>query len=165
MHACASHSLPYISPLSGILPGGSRLLMNVIHHFYEDNLLVFLIIRPYIHSRRSTKRLEESSSTRPSTRHAGNIGDITMAAHGHTVTWGSHAGHDSGSLRWHWLQRIGQWLAGHNPSYGHGSTMSGYGIWDSRGEQWRPFKAESALDHAAAQRGPSWSITMYNAAE
>jgi hypothetical protein len=87
-----------------------------------------------------------------------------MAAHGHSITWGSHAGHYTGNLRWHWLQRIGQWLTGHIASGGRANPLTAYGSWDSRGEQLHPIKAEAALDHAAAQRGQSWSITMYTAA-
>jgi hypothetical protein len=111
-----------------------------------------------------TKRLEESSKTWLNNGHAGSEGDVIMPAHGHTITWGSHAGHYTGKLRWHWLQRIGQWLTGHIVSDGRANPITAYGNWDSRGEQLHPIKAEAALDHAAAQRGQSWSITMYIAA-
>jgi len=87
-----------------------------------------------------------------------------MAAHGHTITWGSHAGRHTGGVQWHWLQRLEQWFAGRGAKNGRTNTMAVHGTWDGRREQFRPFTAESALDHAAAQGGQKWSMTLYNAA-
>jgi hypothetical protein len=87
-----------------------------------------------------------------------------MAAQGHIMTWGSHAGRHTGGMRWHWLQRIGQWLTGYTASNSRTSTTTVYGTWDGRREQMRPITSESALDHVAAQGGQSWSITMHSVA-
>ena len=87
-----------------------------------------------------------------------------MAAQGHTITWGAHAGRHTGAMRWHWLDRLGRWLAGRAAGTGRAGTVTVYGTWDGRGERLRPLTADSALDHAAAQGGQMWSVTMHSAA-
>ena len=84
-----------------------------------------------------------------------------MAAHGQTITWGSHAGRKAQNSGW--LQRLRQWFADRAASNGEVTSVAFYGSWDSKREKFRPSTAESALDHVAAQGGQSWSITIHNA--
>ena len=80
-----------------------------------------------------------------------------MSVHGQTITWGMHIGKSTQDVRRHWLQRIGQWLAGRSESNKEALRMTLYRVWDSRREQFRP-------SHAAERGGQSWLITVHSAA-
>ena len=87
-----------------------------------------------------------------------------MSAHGQTIVWGMHIGKSAQDVRGHWLQRIGQWLAGRSESHKAALRMTLYRVWDGRREQFRPEHTESALEHVAQRGGQSWLISMHSAA-
>jgi hypothetical protein len=87
-----------------------------------------------------------------------------MSAHGQTMVWGMHLGKSIQDIRGHWLQRIGQWLAGRSESHKAALGMTFHRVWDSQREQFRPAPAESALAQVAAPGGQSWFIPMHSAA-
>jgi hypothetical protein len=87
-----------------------------------------------------------------------------MSARGHIITWGSHVGTPSQEAKWHWFQRIQQWVAKRAARRSGPALMTLYGSWDAQHERFRPLTAESALEQAAARGGQSWYITMHGAA-
>ncbi len=87
-----------------------------------------------------------------------------MSAHGQTILWGTHVGKSTQYARGHWLQRIGQWLAGGSENRTAALRMTLLRVWDSRGERFRPAQTESALEHVAQGGGQSWLITIHSAA-
>jgi hypothetical protein len=87
-----------------------------------------------------------------------------MSALSHTTVWGMHIGKSTQDVRRHWLQRIGQWLAGRPGSHKAALRMTLYRVWDSRREQFHPEHIESALEHVAKRGGQSGLISMHSAA-
>ena len=87
-----------------------------------------------------------------------------MSARGQSITWGMHIGKSPQDARGHWLQRIGQWIAGRSETHKEALRMTLYRVWDSRREQFRPSHAESALELAAERGGQAWLTTTYSAA-
>ena len=87
-----------------------------------------------------------------------------MSVHGHTIAWGMQIGTSTREVGGHWLQRLGQWLAGRSERRTTALRMTLQRVWDSRREQFRPAQMESALEHVAERGGPSWLMTMQNAA-
>ena len=87
-----------------------------------------------------------------------------MAAHGHSITWGTHIGRSTHGARGHWFQRLRQWLSSRLVGSTAAAPVTLSKGWDSRREQFQPPSAESALEHAAARGGQSWFIALHSAA-
>jgi hypothetical protein len=87
-----------------------------------------------------------------------------MSARGHIMTWGSPVGTPTQEAKWHWFQRIRQWVANRTARRSEAALLTLYGSWDAQHERFRPLTAESALEQAATQGGQTWYITMHGAA-
>ncbi len=85
-----------------------------------------------------------------------------MQAHGRTTTWETRLGVDTHVTGLDRLRRIQEWFARRTGRGRYATPGASYKRWDRRRGQFRPPTAEAALDHAAAQGGESWSITMYS---
>jgi hypothetical protein len=60
-----------------------------------------------------------------------------------------------------WLHRLYQWFQSLTCS-SQEVPLGSYGTWEPKREQFRPFRADAALDIVIAQRGASWSTQLYN---
>jgi hypothetical protein len=87
-----------------------------------------------------------------------------MSTRGHIMTWGSPVGTQTQEAKWHWFQRIQQWVANRTARRSEAALLTLYGSWDPQRERFRPLTAESALEQAAAQSGQAWLLTMHGAA-
>ena len=83
-----------------------------------------------------------------------------MSAYGQTVVWGMHIGRSLQDVRGLWLQRLGRCLSGRSKSHKAAARMALQRVWDSRREQLRSARAQSALEDVAARGGQSRLMTM-----
>jgi hypothetical protein len=68
-----------------------------------------------------------------------------MAAHGHTVTWGTHIGVGRATDAQGWYAQFKAWLAARQSA--RLATLSAH--WDTRREALRAFRADAAIDMVA----------------
>jgi hypothetical protein len=61
-----------------------------------------------------------------------------------------------------WLQRLQQWFKSFRVESNDVGAVSQYGTWDPRREQYRPLKADAAMDMLAMQHGAAWSTKIYS---
>jgi hypothetical protein len=85
-----------------------------------------------------------------------------MRAHSETMTQGTHLGMPVQDSGMDWLQRVRQWVKSFVGPSAEIPTVSRYGTWDARREQYRPLKADAAIDLEAAHHGVSWSVKIYS---
>jgi hypothetical protein len=85
-----------------------------------------------------------------------------MAVRGETMPHGARLGMtvEAGGLDW--FRRLWQWLRGVSTHGRQIGPVSQYGTWDPRREQFKPLRAEAAVDLLAAQNGAAWSARIYN---
>jgi hypothetical protein len=86
-----------------------------------------------------------------------------MLAHGQTMTWGAHVGRSMPSAQGNWLQRFRHWLTGRSVGSLEAPATTLYGAWDSRREQFRPLRVQSAFEHEAGRGGQSWATMLHSA--
>jgi hypothetical protein len=85
-----------------------------------------------------------------------------MLSHGQTTTWGVRVGMKARPESSDWLRRLRSWLMPPTRRQRAPVLPIAYSYWDSSRERFRPPTMEGALDHAAAQYGQSWAITLYS---
>lgn len=86
-----------------------------------------------------------------------------MRTHAHTTVWGSYAGMHRPSTGLDWLQRLQRWFASHRAQRTRATPVTFSGSWDARSERLRPLRADSALDLATAQGGPTAFMLLLTA--
>jgi hypothetical protein len=62
-----------------------------------------------------------------------------------------------------WFQRLCQWLRSFSHHPQQPESLSLYGTWDAKREQFHQMQADAAADIVAARHGISWSSKMYGA--
>jgi hypothetical protein len=60
-----------------------------------------------------------------------------------------------------WLHRLLQWCKSFCQSARVNESVSPYSVWDAKREQYRPLKADAAVDLVAARNGISWASRIY----
>lgn len=83
-----------------------------------------------------------------------------MRTHAHTTVWGSHVGMHRPSMGLDWVQRLRRWFASLRAEGRRETPVTFSGAWDARREALRPLRADSALDLAAAQGGPTTTMLL-----
>lgn len=83
-----------------------------------------------------------------------------MRTHAHTTVWGSHIGMHRPSAGVDWLQRLRRWFGSHKAEGKRETAVTCSGAWDARREAFRPLRADSALDLAAAQGGSTTTLLL-----
>jgi hypothetical protein len=85
-----------------------------------------------------------------------------MSVQGQAMTQTTEVGLtiEAGGLAW--VQRLCQWFKGRAKNHRHSTEISQYGTWDPQREQFKPFRADAAIDLVAAQHGAYWSARIYS---
>jgi hypothetical protein len=84
-----------------------------------------------------------------------------MRAHSQTIDHGSQVSIKVPTEGLDWFQRLRQWLRSFTNPSPQQESITLYGTWDAKREQFHQLKADSAADLVAAQHGISWSSKIY----